>query len=234
VPYGGGSTIAYQPLARALPESIAVYAVRLPGHDVGVAEPLRPLADVAAEAAREILSTVRGRLALYGHCLGVALTVELARRLEDAGRDVDRVYLGGSFPFPTRRFLGVDLIRLVPFRRRRSDEQTMRYLRSLGGFEDVVEEDELRQVMTAFRHDSRAAGRWFTQRYAERSGVRLAAPVTFVVGGADPETSGYRRRYRRWERFSASVELAVVPGGGHYFVKHHAAELAGIIRRTWT
>ncbi len=233
VPYGGGNAIAYRPLAAELPDDIVLQAVRLPGHDLGAAEPLQPLAAVADECARAILAGPAGPLALYGHCIGVALAVELARRLEDAGRTVDRVFLGGSYPFPARHPRLAALARLAPFRRVETDQQTLRYLQSLGGFEGLVDDEELASVMQAFRHDGRCAGAYFTERYAEPEPVRLRAPITFVAGDADPETPRFGRRYREWERFSSSLELAVVPGGGHYFPKHHAAELAGILRRTW-
>ncbi|MFJ4190555.1 amino acid adenylation domain-containing protein [Kitasatospora sp. NPDC089509] len=232
VPYGGGNAVAFHPLARQLPDTTDVRAVRLPGHDLGAPEPLQSLESIAEEAADEILRTVSGPLALYGHCIGVALTVELAARLEQAGRPVDRVFLGGSFPFPSRQLLGIDLVRLVPFRRRESDEQVMRYLQSLGGFEELIDGEELAHVMTAFRHDGRTARGWFTRRQAEPDTARLRAPITFVAGRSDPETRNHRRRHREWERFSPSVELAVVPGG-HYFVKHQAAELARVIEDRW-
>nr|ASV46750.1 putative multi-domain non-ribosomal peptide synthetase [uncultured bacterium] len=231
VPYGGGHPIVFRALAERLPETTAVRAVRLPGRDAGDQE-LQPLETVARGVVREILDGVDGPLALYGHCIGVALTTRIAQLLQEAGRPVDRVFLGGSFPFPTRKVLGFELIRLVPFRRRESDEQLLRYLQSLGGFEDVVDAGELTRVMAAFRHDGQGAGRWFTAQYDEDT-VRLDAPITFVAGDADPETRHFRRRFREWERFSRSVDLAVVPGGGHYFVKHHAAELAAIVEHAW-
>jgi surfactin synthase thioesterase subunit len=109
------------------------------------------------------------------------------------------------------------------------------YLQSLGGFDDVVEPEVLRQVMTAFRHDGQEAGRWFTARYAVRDdGTRLDAPITFVAGDRDPETRSFRRRYREWKRFGSDVDLAVIEGGGHYFVKHHAADLATVVQHAWS
>jgi amino acid adenylation domain-containing protein len=231
VPYGGGHAIAFRPLAERLPETTAVHAVRLPGRDTGEEE-LQPLETVAQAVTREILDGVEGPLALYGHCIGVALTTRIAQLLQEVGRPVDRVLLGGSFPFPTRKVLGFELIRLVPFRRRESDERILRYLQSLGGFEDIVDAAELTRVMAAFRHDGQAAGRWFTAQH-DGGTVRLDAPITFVAGDADPETRHFRRRFREWERFSRSVDLAVVPRGGHYFVKHQAAELAAIVEQAW-
>ena len=98
VPYGGGNAVAYYPLARALPSHIGLDAVALPGHDFGADAPLQPLPEVAQACVEEIQRTVDGPIAIYGHCIGVALATELARLLELAGRG------GASLP---GRFLSV-------------------------------------------------------------------------------------------------------------------------------
>jgi amino acid adenylation domain-containing protein len=233
-PYGGGHAIAYRPLAQHLPDDTAVYAVRLPGHDLGAEDPLQPLEDVARSVVHEILERVDGPIALYGHCIGVALATRVAQLLQEADRPADRIFLAASFPFPSKQVFGFHLIRLVPFRRTESDEQVLRYLQSLGGFEDVLEPEVLRQLMAAFRHDGQEAGRWFTAQYTGRDdGSRLDAPITFIAGDKDPETRHHHRRYREWERFARSVDLEVIGGGGHYFVKHHAPELAVVVERAW-
>src|SRR5260370_66473 len=104
VPYGGGSAIVYQPVADALPAGHALWSVAIPGHDVGLDEDPLPLDDLAARCTDEILSRVSGPLVLYGHCgVGGALIIELARRLEASGRQVERVYTGGVFPFAKPR-----------------------------------------------------------------------------------------------------------------------------------
>lgn len=55
-----------------------------------------------------MLAKVDGPVAVYGHCVGSALAVEVARRLEAAGRRLEAVYIGGIFPFarPRSRVLG--------------------------------------------------------------------------------------------------------------------------------
>ena len=143
-----------------------------------------------------------------------------------------RLFLAGSYPFPKRKVLGVDLARLIPFDRWETDARIMRYLQSLGGFEEVVKPDELAFVMRNFRHDGSCARRYFTDRYAEREPDLLTTPITFIAGGQDPETPHYRRRHKEWCRFSATAELAVLEGGGHYFLKHNAQALAKIIDAT--
>ena len=231
IPYGGGNAIAYQPLARALPKEYALYAVALPGHDAGSAEALKSIEEIASACVAEIKQTIRGPLALYGHCIGVALTVEIARLLEQADIAIQAIFLGGSFPFPEKSFLGIKLSRIIPFERLESDQRTHAYLKSLGGFEDVVDPQELKFIMRNFRHDGTCALAYFTRVY-ELKQQKLKAPIIFVAGDKDPETKNYQRRFREWEFFSDSVRLAVVPGGGHYFIKHHAPELAQIIVET--
>ncbi|MFF7338400.1 amino acid adenylation domain-containing protein [Streptomyces sp. NPDC008163] len=233
VPYGGGTPLSYLPLAQQLPDRIAVRAVTLPGHDAGSVEELQTLETVAEACLQEVLVQIPGRIAIYGHCIGVALAVELAHRLERAGRTVDRVFLGGSFPFPSRQVLGMDLTRILPFRRRETDERILRYLQSLGGFEELVDEDELAHVMRAFRHDGNHAREYFNRHRASGGPAPLAAPITFVAGTEDPETRGFERRHREWESFSPVTDLAVIPGGGHYFLKHHATELAELVQHGW-
>lgn len=229
VPYGGGNPGAYRPLARALPAGVAVQAVDLPGHDLGRDEPPQALERVAEDCAARILERVEGPVAVYGHCIGVALAVEIARRLEEGGRRVERVLLGASFPFTQRTFLGVDPARILPFEKWETDQRVMRYLRSLGGFEEVVSEDELAFVMRNFRHDGREARRYLTARLSGDGPRPLRAPITFVAGTDDPETGRYRRRYRAWAPFGSGIDLAVIPGGGHYFLKHDAEALAAVI-----
>ncbi|MFF4832696.1 amino acid adenylation domain-containing protein [Streptomyces sp. NPDC001315] len=224
VPFGGGSAISYRPLAGAIDPGLALLAVSLPGHELGGDPELRPLEETAQDIADEVLKTVDGPVSVYGHCVGVALAVEVVRRLETAGRTVERLILGASYPFYDSR---------LPRRRREgpaADQAEMRYLQSLGGFGGVVEDDELAFVMRAFRHDASAARRYFTERWPRRGDTEpLAAPITVVIGTDDPETPRHERRHRAWERFGSSVGLATVPGGGHYFVQQQPEVLAGII-----
>ncbi|MFE9256487.1 amino acid adenylation domain-containing protein [Streptomyces sp. NPDC006879] len=229
VPFGGGSTIGYQPLAGALDPGLALLAVTLPGHELGGPPDLRPLDEVAQDVADEILKTVEGPVSVYGHCVGVALAIEVVRRLETAGRTVERLFLGASYPFYKSR---------VPQLRRTgpaADQAQLRYLQSLGGFTAVVDDEELAFVMRAFRHDAAAAQAYFTEQWPRRGGTApLAAPITVVIGTSDPETPRYERKYRVWERFGSSVELATVPDGGHYFLQQQPEALATVIAAaTW-
>ena len=241
VPFGGGSVISYRPLASALPSGTDLLAVSLPGHELGGESGLSAIEDVARDCAEAILKLPDGQVSVYGHCVGVALAVELVRRVEEAGRTVDRLFLAGSYPFyepgPIGRWLtATGLVSEVTGRRQhrqQGDERDlaeMRFLQSLGGFRGLVEQDELAFVMRAFHHDLATGRRYFSQRWPRRGDPPvLRAPITFIAGTADPMTAHYKRGYRAWERFGAIVELASVPDGGHYFHQDKPELLAGII-----
>jgi surfactin synthase thioesterase subunit len=85
-------------MARALRDSgMAVYAVELPGHDVGATrESFAPLADVVDRVVAEINRRSLTAMLLWGHSSGTALAVVTARRLQRAGTTVPRVFLGAQ------------------------------------------------------------------------------------------------------------------------------------------
>ena len=233
VPYGGASAVVYQPLADALPPGHRLYAVAVPGHDIGLAEDSEPIDEVAQRCVEEILSTVHGPLVLYGHCgPGSALTVEVARRLEAAGRAIDAVYLGGIFPFarPAGRLLG-PLARLRPFERIRSDRLYANWLQSMGADVGALDEDQARFLVRTMRHDAQTALDYYTD-LLHRQVTPLRAPVISVVGERDPGTDFYQERYREWHFLTGVTALVVLDEAGHYFLKYRADELAEIVTGT--
>ncbi|MFG3709003.1 amino acid adenylation domain-containing protein [Micromonospora sp. NPDC047670] len=230
VPYGGGSAVVYQPLADALPAGYRLLSVAVPGHDIGLADEPAPLADVAADVVAEVLARVEGPLILYGHCgPGGALAVEVARRLEAAGRDLLAVYLGAVFPFarPAGGPLG-PLLRLRLAERLRSDRIYRTWLQAQGTAVGSLAPDEVRFLVRAMRHDAEVSEEYFTDLMRQRV-TPLRAPVISVVGDRDRSTDYHEERYREWHFLTDRTALVVVDEGGHYFLKYRAAELAEIV-----
>ncbi|MFJ4905412.1 amino acid adenylation domain-containing protein [Streptomyces sp. NPDC093249] len=230
LPYGGGSAVAYQPLADALPPGVALHAVAVPGHDLGMSEESLPLEEVARRCVEEVLSGVSGPVAVYGHCgVGAALGVEVAQLLAAAGREPTALYLGGIFPFarPTEGLLGL-LARFSVLDRRRSGRLHLNWLRSMGADLEGLDPEQLATIVRNVREDSRAAEAYFTERLA-RPAPPLASPVVSVIGSADPGTEFHRERYREWGFVGSTTAVAVLDEGGHYFLKHRAGELAEIV-----
>jgi amino acid adenylation domain-containing protein len=113
VPYAGASVAVYQPFAdalcRAMPE-LVVRGVAIPGNELGAAPVVfDSFEQLAVACVEEIASVVDGPVALYGHCVGTFLALEIARLLELRSREVRFFVAGASFPFPR-------LVKLLPVR----------------------------------------------------------------------------------------------------------------------
>jgi amino acid adenylation domain-containing protein len=233
VPYGGGSAVVYQPLADALPDGHALWSVAIPGHDVGVEEDQLPFAELATGCVREILDQVDGPIVLYGHCgVGSALAVDIARRLEAAGRELVAVYIGGIFPFARPRGpLLSRIARLADVERLRSDQRYVNWLISLGLDMGEIDPVQARRIVRNMRRDSREAEAYYTRLF-ETGTERLRAPVISVVGTEDPATDYYQERFREWHFLTSVSAVVVLAEAGHFFLKYRAEELAEIVTTT--
>ncbi|MEZ0073108.1 amino acid adenylation domain-containing protein [Planotetraspora sp. GP83] len=230
VPYGGGSAAIYQPLADALPSDWALHSVAVPGQEWGLDEETRPVEEVADACVKEILADVQGSLSLYGHCgLGVMLVVEIARRLEAAGRPVEALYLGGVFPFARPKTIMTPLRNLSD--RMRSDRVWANALIAAGLDIEELDPDQIKAIIHNRRQGTRDAEAYFTRLF-EGNAEPLQTPIISVVGERDPATEFYQERYREWHHLTGEAALVVLDEAGHFFIKHRAAELAEIVTGT--
>ncbi|MGW2222598.1 MFS transporter, partial [Nonomuraea sp. NPDC001684] len=226
VPYGGGSAAVYQPLAAALGDRVEVLSVELPGHDPARPDELPlPLAELVDVLAAEVAATASGPVAIYGHCVGSAPAVALARKLEADGVPVLGVIAAASFPAArlpgmVRRLFGGD--RWV------SDRMFRDALRASGGLLDDMDEAAKRTAVRAMRHDADQAQEWFGQELAGE-GTPLRAPILSLVGERDRATELHEERHTEWAAFAPRVERAVLPRAGHYFLRHQAEPLAAVV-----
>jgi amino acid adenylation domain-containing protein len=234
VPYGGGNAIVYRPLAEALPDNIALYAIQLPGHDFSRQDDvLQSTHEVARRCVEEIKRDLNGPIALYGHCVGAALAIEITRLLEDEGIEVTGVYIAGAFPtsrIPGRLFEW--LHRVFPTERWTSRRTIYEGLRALGGFPDDMGKEERAFALESLRHDAIEAEEYYTHAYSADPET-LRAPILCIVGEGDRATELHQERFREWGFFSHDVDLAVIPQAGHYFLKYQAQELADIVGEQW-
>jgi surfactin synthase thioesterase subunit len=222
-PYAGGNAVNFQPMAKALRDSgLAVYAVELPGHDVGASrESFAPLANVVDRVVAEINRRGLTTVFLWGHSSGTALALETGRRLQRAGTTVPRVFLGAQL-------LGAAADRRAAITEldARSNAKISERLSADSGYTELGELDAERaeHVGAAYRHDYVTANRYFAEILDNPPSERLSAPVTVVVAADDPITAGFQARHRDWELLAEHVELHELPDGGHYFPRTRPAE----------
>jgi amino acid adenylation domain-containing protein len=230
VPYGSGSAIVYQPLADQLPLNEALYALSIPGNDIGLDEDPMEFDELAARTTEEILA-IEGPLVIYGHCgVGAALAVELSRRVEAAGRAVEACYIGAIFPFAKPGGLWRGLTRPEFFERLRSSQSDLDSLKARGVDLDELDPAVADRIIRTMRHDSKAAEEYFTTLFDTPDLRKLDAPIISVVGERDPATQLYEERFREWRSFTGTSALVVLDEGGHFFLRYRAEELASVIR----
>ncbi|WP_405888631.1 amino acid adenylation domain-containing protein [Streptomyces sp. NBC_01136] len=229
-PYAGGNAVNFQPMARALPDGgPAAYAVELPGHDVAAErEPFAPMTQVVEQVVAEIIRRGLTRVMLWGHSSGTAPALETARKLQERGVDVQRVFLGAQLPGDAagRRATIDELTGL-------SNAEIAAKLSADGGYTELGELDapHAEHIGAAYRHDCVSAHRYFADALDSPPTPKLSAPVTVVVAADDPSTADYPRRYRDWQLLAEQVELHELADGGHYFLRTRPTEAAQAVLR---
>ncbi|MET9384313.1 amino acid adenylation domain-containing protein [Streptomyces sp. NPDC002928] len=224
-PYSGGNAVNYQPMAGALAGSgLSVYAVDLPGHDLAAQEePFAPMAQVAEQVVAEITGRGLTRVMLWGHSSGAALAVETARKLQERGVDVPRVFLGAQLlgTATDRRAAITELTG-------QTNAEIAAKLSADGGYTELGElnAQHVEHIGAAYRNDCVAAHRYFADAMESPPAVKLSAPVTVVVAGDDPNTTDFPDRHRDWRLLAEHVDLHELPDGGHYFLRTRPAAAA--------
>lgn len=230
IPFPGGGPISYQPLAKAMPHGCKVLALEIPGHDFGRRdEQTLPIEEIARRCAEEIRRDVTGPIAFYGHCAGGALTIAIAAELEKAGVEISRLFIGGHFPTPHLAGKVFEFLRKVfPIHKWGSNRSAFDLLKSFGFFDEITDKEQQDFVMGHFVREHQEIEDFYTSLYSAPF-PKLKTPLTSVIGEMDRATTLYQERYREWEYFSDSVDFAVIPKAGHYFIKHQAGDLGAII-----
>ncbi len=207
-----------------------MYAVELPGHDVAAGQ-RAVRADgrsVVDQVVAEITARGLSEVLLWGHSSGTAFAVETARRLQDRGVEVQRVFLGAQLlgDAGDRRASITELTR-------RSNADIVTDLSADSGYTELGELDAQRaeHVAAAYRHDCLSAYSYFADALDSPPVIKLSAPVTVVVAADDPITSAFPSRHRDWELLAEHVELHELPDGGHYFVRTRPTQAAQAVLR---
>ncbi|GAA3156606.1 non-ribosomal peptide synthetase [Streptomyces echinatus] len=224
-PYAGGNAVNYRPMASALAGGgLTVLAVDLPGHDLAERrEPFASIAEVAGRVAAEIVARGLTRVMLWGHSSGAAPALETARRLQEHGVRVTRVFLGAQL-------LGTAAERSAAIAglTRRDDAEIAAGLTADSGYTELAELNErhAEHIGAAYRHDCVAAHRYFLAALESPPPVKLSVPVSVVVAADDPHTAGHAERHRDWLLLAEHVDLHELADGGHYFLRTRPAEAA--------
>ncbi|WP_067893476.1 thioesterase II family protein [Nocardia vaccinii] len=217
-PPGGGSASAYRALAQQLRPDTAVFAVQYPGRQDRLDEPLITDLRVLADRIFPELAVGLPRLALFGHSMGATVAFETARRLENAGQQLIRLFVSGRIA-PDAHYAGAihqapDEDVIAELERLANDPASVAILRSEPSLAELV--------LPAVRGDYRAV-----ETYRFEPGPALRCDISALLGDADPTVTA--EQAGEWQRHTAGVfELATFPGR-HFYLDEKVSAVAGFV-----
>lgn len=219
-PYAGGNALIYRNWQEALPASVEVCPVQIPGRGNRLAEPpITDLTGLVDRISEGIGSLLDKPFAFFGHSMGAMVGFELARCLRRQG-----------LPRPIALFVSGRRAPQIPSTTlpsyKGSDAELIEDLRRLNGTpREVLEQPELLQmVLPILRADFKAC---LTYRYHPEP--PLDCPILAFGGLHDEEET--RPRMLGWrEQTSSDFDLWMLPGN-HFFLR--TCEFALLDRLSW-
>jgi medium-chain acyl-[acyl-carrier-protein] hydrolase len=222
--HAGAGPSAFRDWPPALPASVDVCAVHLPGRGSRLAEApytrLVPLAGAVAEAIiadRCGLLRTAQRFALFGHSLGALLAFEVARELRRRDGPRPSLLACAGCHAPQIRPSRSPIHHLPP-------SELLQRIRDLNGSPaDVLANRELMEVLLP----SLRADFEMYETYEHRREHRLGVPIVAFAGANDREVR--LDDVAAWrEQTSASFRLHVLPGD-HFFLGTAREQLLRVI-----
>lgn len=224
IPYGGGDSSVYRPLAQVfsnMDKNYAIFSVALPGRGYPTEEEAESTVEIVEKYVEEILEKVDTPIVVYGHCVGSTVAYEMARQLEACGIEVKALCLGGIIA-PPKEALNEEVSSEWDDY---SDQELFSYLRSIGGFDASLSKAEVSSIIQYFRNDTTAATHYYYSLMQENN-TKLQSPLYCFIGDQDPVTEGYEEEYKNWEEYAQSVSLEIIENGGHYFINEQSSKVA--------
>lgn len=213
IPYAGGQSLAYRPLATALPLDWGFVGVDPPGHAWASPPALESVHDMAELYDRECKDHLHDRTLLVGTSLGGSVAFQLAATLESQGRPAMGVVVVGTPP-PHRRGEYLALSAL-------DDERLVATLVKLGGIpaEWVHEREMLEFFLPALKADLVAFESFETRDHLDHT------PYLAIAGNDDELCRA--PHLEEWVRYATKVETHLIPGG--HFVAQSQPKLVSQI-----
>ncbi|WP_327066372.1 thioesterase II family protein [Kitasatospora sp. NBC_01302] len=213
-PHAGGAASFFRSWAEFVPDDVELIAVRYPGREDRLLDPLAgtmaELADPIADGCSRFLDAP---LALFGHSMGASVAYEVALRLRAAHGAVLAGLFVSSRPAPGReKHRSLSLA---------SDDELIEDIALQGGTDArTFANPELRGlVLPAIRADYRLVDGY----RALTSHAPLDTPVVAYYG--DDEAGLDRDSVAAWSSVTAATFTVRSFDGGHFYLADHRQEL---------
>lgn len=213
VPFGGGDPTAYRDLFRKN-RDVRVFGVDFGDLEIEDASDFSALIDTLVTEIKKIDAD---QLVVYGHCSGAATAACIASAV---ARTISSISLVVAASHPMN-----DPDAAMRKAETTSDYEWRQYLRSLGAFTGLTDA-EANGISGRSRRDHLIAIEAYrTLVHHTAHGV----PALVLLGDEDPVTPQPNDVMDEWRSFIDVVKSASLTGGGHYFVRTHAQEVADTV-----
>lgn len=213
VPYGAGDVSDFRDLAKELKKinnSYRVLGIELSGRG-RCFDDEKGIDDIVDEVYSEYIERYNKgeKIIIYGHCVGCAGAIALARKFENNNIEIKNVIIGGTF-LPSK----VDSTDMDPWKDT-SDQEIRRILMQSGWDSTSVDEEALSLILYNFREDVRKYKKYFL----EYGVSAIKTNIHYFIGNRDLFTNDEMQN-------SCANSGIVEIEGDHYFIKKNAAEVA--------
>ena len=228
-PYGGGNFSIYKKLADAvldLNKNYEVYGVNLRGHDSYLdSEEVISIEESIKEISNYITDNIKGKVILYGHCVGTAVMMGVLKELLAQNIDVEKVVVGAILPPKISKFCGPNFDPWVVS----TDNMILKFLKNIGGPEfEMLSKKDKEHFMKVFRHDVREYYRYFYN--LGKLDKKYDIPCISIVARNDFMTKGgLKTKKPEWSAYFNKVDKVILEDAEHYFIKSNADEVAKIL-----
>jgi medium-chain acyl-[acyl-carrier-protein] hydrolase len=207
-PYAGGAAAVFREWAPALPPTVEVCPIQLPGRGSRFREPpFRRLADLVPAALEALRACFDRPFALFGHSMGALVAYELTRELRRRGAPLPVLLIVSGHEAPHRQ------PPLPPMAHLPDPELIEEVRRRYDGIpEEVLAEPELLELLVPVLR----ADMTVLESHGHVAEAPLPCALSCFAGEGDRHLS--REDLEGWrEHTLGSFRLRVFPGG-HFFI----------------
>jgi medium-chain acyl-[acyl-carrier-protein] hydrolase len=206
-PYAGGGASVFRAWAQALPPTIELCAVQLPGRENRLREPAQTQIEPMINTLDELIAPFTDKpFAFFGHSLGAIIAFELARSIRRR-QNTNLVHLVVSARIAPQAVDPEPPIYQLP------EAAFIQKLRELNGTPEMVfsHPELLEMLIPVLRADFA-----LNETYVYQPEAPLAVPLTVLGGTEDPKAS--RSDLEQWAEQAGSTFTLRMLSGDHFFI----------------
>lgn len=212
-PFAGGFAYSYNPLFKEIKSDWGIVAVEPPGHGsstLPIEADINSLINFYFEELSDYMKKNNNSISLFGHSMGGAVVIELARKLVEAEFNLENIIVSGLLPPHVRR----GDYEFVKY----SDEEFIEYMLLTEGLskELIMEEKLIEYILPIFKNDMLSM-----QTFKLKKHYNFKSPIYFL-GGSTDKIAPFNHMHHWKGHFDDNVNFFEFQGGHMFPLKEKA------------